>query len=369
MTMPMSALFRRSTVMMPLLAVCALLSAGCPLSGNQPVSAVFDIDGWIGEAPFAVSFTDLSGETQPAKAAPVTVTGWSWAFGDGQSSTDKNPTHIYTSPGVYTVSLTVTSSNGKTNTLARRNQIVALDPNRTQGTVAGEELTVAGIPFVWIPAGSFQMGDVPGLYEHEDASPIHTVTISHGFWMSKYEIMEQDFKNVMGYDPSYFADLNDTAPVDSVSWDLAQAFLDKVNETNSGLFRLPSEAEWEYACRAGTTTQYSFGDSPDLLGEYAWYLLTSPYTPELSGLLTPNPWGLYDMHGNMGEWTRDAYDETYYSESPATDPTGPVVTGGAFRVLRGGSWRDPAHSCVSFARFAFIPAANYDFIGMRAVLQ
>ncbi|MDX9974006.1 MAG: SUMF1/EgtB/PvdO family nonheme iron enzyme [FCB group bacterium] len=365
---PTKVLFHRGTAVLLLMAMCALLTTGCP-GNRQTINATFDSSAWIGDNPLTVTFTDHSDVTQSKAAAPATITGWQWDFGDGQTSTDQNPVHIYTAPGAYTVSLTVTASNGKTSTLSRPDLVVVLDPQRTQGTTAGETRTVAGIEFVWVPAGTFLMGDAVGLYEHTDAIPQHSVTISRGFWMSKYEVSEGLFTDVMGYDPSFFDNLDDTAPVDSVAWNVAQAFVDTLNEGDNGIFRLPSEAEWEYACRAGTTTQFYFGDSPDTLGDYGWYISTSPYAPQLSGQLLPNAWGLYDMHGNMGEWTRDAYDEDYYTADPATDPTGPLVTGGAFRVLRGGSFRDPAHSCVSFARFGYMPSAGYDFMGIRLVLQ
>ena len=134
-----------------------------------------------------------------------------------------------------------------------------------------------------------------------------------------------------------------------------------------GTFALPTEAQWEYACRAGSTTRYGFGDDEAKLGEYAWYAANSDGKPHLLGLKKPNASGLYDMHGNVGEWCQDWYGESYYEESSADDPAGPA--GGSKHTLRGGGWHLPAGVCRSASRFADEPQARGNVMGFRVALD
>ena len=147
---------------------------------------------------------------------------------------------------------------------------------------------------------------------------------------------------VMGNNPSHFQRLvNSTvAPVEQVSWEDCQEFLSKLNERfpdPQWTFRLPTEAEWEYACRAGSTTRYYFGDDASQLGEYAWYRVNSGGRTQWTFSKKPNAWDLFDMCGNVWQWCQDGYAKDYYRQSPEDDPTGPLNA--AFRVCRGGSWR------------------------------
>ena len=148
-----------------------------------------------------------------------------------------------------------------------------------------------------------------------------------------------------------------------VSWEDAQAFCKKLGDG----FRLPTEAQWEYACRAGTTTVYSFGDDASRLDEYAWYEGNADSKDEkyahVVGKKKPNPWGLYDMHGNVWEWCEDSYDEDYYEGSPASDPHN--TSTGAYRVLRGGGWLDYAYYCRSAIRGRGGPCITGSNIGFR----
>jgi formylglycine-generating enzyme required for sulfatase activity len=164
--------------------------------------------------------------------------------------------------------------------------------------------------FVLMPAGTFTMGSPasdPNAYD--DEKPAHQVTISKPFYMGKYEVTQAQWKAVMGSEnnPSYFK--GDSLPVDHVSWRDVQEFIQKLNrreEQASGVFcRLPTEAEWEYAARAGTTTLYSFGDDAAELDDYAWYAGNADHTSYPVGQKKPNAWGLYDMHGNVSEWCQD----------------------------------------------------------------
>jgi hypothetical protein len=132
-------------------------------------------------------------------------------------------------------------------------------------------------------------------------------------------------------------------------------------------YRLPTEAEWEYACRAGSETAYSFGDDEMQLGDYAWYFRNSDRKAHPVGEKKPNAWGLYDMHGNVEEWCGDWYDKDYYANSPTTDPTGPVT--GEYRVRRGGSWDSGTLRCESPVRSHWEPSATTDTVGFRIVLQ
>jgi formylglycine-generating enzyme required for sulfatase activity len=151
-------------------------------------------------------------------------------------------------------------------------------------------------------------------------------------------------------------------PVEQVSWEDCQAFIKKLNDlVSGGGFRLPTEAEWEYACRAGTETAYSNGDSESGLGEVAWYDGNSGKTMHPVGQKKPNAWGLYNMHGNVREWCAD--DKREYTSGPATDPSGP--SSGSARVLRGGSWRNNAVDCRSANRAGRTPSDRACNLGFR----
>jgi formylglycine-generating enzyme required for sulfatase activity len=209
-------------------------------------------------------------------------------------------------------------------------------------TASTEKLTNAiRMEFVVIPPGRFVMGSDRWM---DDQKPPHEVQITKGFQMGKYEVTQAQWEAVMGNNPSEFKGPN--KPVDSVSWDDAEKFLQKLNEMNDGyLYRLPTEAEWEYAARAGTVTDYdsdldTFWDGQNSGGE------THPV-----GQKKPNAWGLYDMLGNVWEWCQDWYDPHYYAKSPIADPQGPpsgmpitkkegllVPSKQTVRVLRGGSF-------------------------------
>jgi formylglycine-generating enzyme required for sulfatase activity len=205
----------------------------------------------------------------------------------------------------------------------------------------------AGIEFVLIPAGSFMMGATNG---SSDEKPVHQVTISYAFYMGKYEVTQAQWQSVMGSNPSYFKDCGGNCPVEQVSWDDAQNFIQRLNQMNDGYaYRLPTEAEWEYACRAGTTGDYA-GD-PDAIG---WYYansgdarLSGNWNYDKSkannnrthsvGTKLPNAFDLFDMHGNVWEWCQDWYHDSY--NGAPTDGSA-WVSGGEqqSRVLRGGSW-------------------------------
>ena len=190
-----------------------------------------------------------------------------------------------------------------------------------------------GMEFVLIPAGEFEMGSPSNEEDrNSDEGPVHRVTISNDFYMGKYEVTQKQWVEVMGSNPSNFK--GDNLPVENVSWDDVQEFVKKLNaKEGTDKYRLPSEAEWEYACRAGTTTKYCFGDSESKLGEYAWYDCCRSTLPV--GRKKPNQWGLYDMHGNVCELVQDKWHDSY--EGAPVD--GSVWEDGiaSYSIGRGGS--------------------------------
>jgi formylglycine-generating enzyme required for sulfatase activity len=156
--------------------------------------------------------------------------------------------------------------------------------------------------------------------------------------------------------------------VEQVSWDDIQVFIQRLNQKEGhNRYCLPTEAEWEYAARAGTTSTYSFGDDADNLGQYAWYYDNSGIRMHPVGQKRPNAWGLYDMHGNVWEWVQDWYGGGYYSSSPSTDPKGP--SSGSRRVIRGGCWGTFAEYCRSAFRFDRRPGVRRDGLGFRLALS
>jgi len=241
------------------------------------------------------------------------------------------------------------------------------------GLDAAELILPGGVimEFVKIPAGEFMMGSPGGLFKVEkgrysDEGPVHRVTIPQPFWMGKYEVTQAQWQAVMGNNPSYFE--GDHNSVEQVSWNDCQEFLKKVNAriANANL-RLPSEAEWEYACRAGSTTRFCFGDSDSQLGDYAWYTSNSGKQTHPVGQKRPNAWGLYDMHGNVWEWCEDWYHDSY--NGAPSDGSAWVSPAGTFRVLRGGSWLDVDYYCRSASRGRNLPDIrfNLDGLGFRVV--
>ena len=226
--------------------------------------------------------------------------------------------------------------------------------------------------FRWIAPGRFRMGSTADEVERGNAEVPHEVTLSQGYWIADTACTQAFWLAVWPVNPSHFQE-NGRNPVENVAWHDAQRFIAELNRRLPGLYaRLPTEAEWEYACRAGTTTPFSFGkqitpeqvnyhgDYPCLGGEKGLYRQrTAPV-----GSLPPNPWGLYEMHGNVWEWCADWYAE--YPPEPQVDPSGPAF--GRMRVLRGGTWSDPARYARSATRSRIEPAYRPRSTGFRIVL-
>jgi formylglycine-generating enzyme required for sulfatase activity len=194
--------------------------------------------------------------------------------------------------------------------------------------------------------------------------PAHTVTISKPYYIGKYEVTQEQWYAVMGNNPAYFPERKN--PVERVSWDDAQEFIKRLNQKEGhNRYRLPTEAEWEYAARAGSASAYSFGDDTGQLVRYAWYGVNSGNKTHPVGQKEPNAWGLYDMYGNVIEWVQDWYGE--YPRKDVTDYSGP--SSGSRRVRRGGGWDYDAESCRSAIRIYDSPGYRYVNLGFRLALS
>jgi formylglycine-generating enzyme required for sulfatase activity len=228
-----------------------------------------------------------------------------------------------------------------------------LSPNVASGTVIKD---CAECPeMVVIPAGSFVMGS----NKNPEEQPRHTVFI-RSFLMGATEVTQMQWSTVMGGNPSHFASCGDSCPVENVSWRNVQRFITKLNQKTGQKYRLPSEAEWEYAARAGTTTRWSFGDDQSKLRNYARYAANSVNKTQEVALNLPNPFGLYDMYGNVWEWTQDCWHENY-AGAPG-DGSAWTVGSCVFRVIRGGGWINPPSEVRSSTRNGFDSSSNGDFL-------
>ena len=242
-----------------------------------------------------------------------------------------------------------------------------------------------GMKFTLIPAGEFDTGSPPdeeGRLDNE--SPVHHVKISKPFYLGIHPVTQKEWKAVMGNNPSHFK--GDDLPVEQVSWNDVQEFIKNLNKKeNTNKYRLPSEAEWEYAARAGTKSRYFFGDDDSELGEYAWYAENSGSRPPKKGdyfgydqkdwtenkwngkthpvgQKKPNKWGLYDMHGNVWEWVQDVYHDNYKG---APDDGSAWEGDGSDRVARGGGWYGSARNCRSANRNGGDPGDRRGVLGFR----
>jgi formylglycine-generating enzyme required for sulfatase activity len=240
----------------------------------------------------------------------------------------------------------------------------------------GQIKTFQNIEFVWIPPGRFRMGSLAAETGRDEDEQAHIVTITRGFWLSRYEITQGQWRYVTESSPfSFSKDVDgavaDELPAENITWDMAREFAQRLNNfTVARPFRLPTEAEWEYACRAGSTSAYSYGNDPGQLVGYAWYEANSPKQPQRVGQKPPNAWGLYDMHGNVWEWCLD-----FYADYPAERVIDPYISRAARRgglhPLRGGGWRSKAEECRSARRFLFLEGqfARPDDVGFRLLRE
>ncbi|NEV64691.1 formylglycine-generating enzyme family protein [Thiorhodococcus minor] len=229
-----------------------------------------------------------------------------------------------------------------------------------------------GMTFRLIPAGSFQMGCDPAQQKcHESELPEHRVHFATAFYLGETEVTQRQWEAVMGENPAYFKHPDN--PVEQVTWEDAQAFVRALSQRPElgGGYRLPSEAEWEYAARAGTQGDYWFGDGDDeaLLGRSMWYLFSSQEHPHPVAQTPANPWGLYDVHGNVLEWVADCYHQSYVG-APAdgsawTHDCERLDSGEPARLLRGGAWYLYPEGARSAFRFRYGPSVRHYGFGLR----
>jgi formylglycine-generating enzyme required for sulfatase activity len=285
--------------------------------------------------------------------------------------------------GKYDVTVSVQGPDGQTaqTTFA----VTVTRPIPAPATLSGKEAVELGdgvkLELVLIPAGEFLMGS-PDLDKNAQniEKPQHQVRITKPFYLGAYPVTQEQWKAVMGNNPSRLKGPKN--PVEQVSWDDCQEFLKRLNErfrrshpspllVGEREFRLPTEAQWEYACRAGSTTRYCFGNAEKQLGKYAWYGKNSGDKTHPVGEKKPNAWGLYDMHGNVSEWCADWFGGDY-THSRTDDPTGPTmavdeqgITKGVPRMIRGGNYRSLPKFCRSASRISNVPDFSYYDLGFR----
>jgi formylglycine-generating enzyme required for sulfatase activity len=222
-----------------------------------------------------------------------------------------------------------------------------------------------GMELVLIKGGCYQMGDGFG-DGYPNEKPVYDVCVGD-FYMGKHEVTQRQWQAIMGSNPSCSENCGDDCPVECVSWNDAQDFISRLNQRTGRKFRLPTEAEWEYAARSGGKREKWAGTSNESdLGDYAWVQDNSQGTTHSVGQKKPNGLGFFDMTGNVWEWCQDWYDENYYQRRPRDNPGGPAS--GGHRVLRGGSWLTLARNARATYRYGLDPGDRYDFGGFRLVL-
>jgi formylglycine-generating enzyme required for sulfatase activity len=231
-----------------------------------------------------------------------------------------------------------------------------------------------GMVFVYVEAGTFNMGSPETEPGRKDDELQHEVIITKPYYIQSTPVTQKQWRAIMGEAPSKFAENGEDRPVEGITWNRCQEFIKRLNSQGEGHYRLPTEAEWEYACRANSLTPLSNGDINKLFCDYdpnldalGWYCYNSDNQTHPVGLKDPNPWGLYDMHGNVNEWCQDWYGK--YTPSRETDPQGPLS--GTEKVVRGGSWFASAKNCRSASRFKWSPnsKSNFHVIGVRLVRE
>jgi sulfatase modifying factor 1 len=241
-------------------------------------------------------------------------------------------------------------------------KVIVTDPTKPAVTNS------IGMKFVWIPPGNFVMGSPKDEKLRQDNETQHKVTLTKGFYMGVHTVTQEQYETVMGKNPSFFKG-EKNLPVETVSWDDCQEFIKKLRDKDKNPYRLPTEAEWEYACRAGTTMPFHFGEtiSTDQANYNGNFTFREGKKGKYREKTTPvgsfpaNAWGLHDMHGNVWQWCQDVYGE--YPQKDVVDPTG--AEKGKERVLRGGSWGNLPGDCRSAGRSRVEPGYRFLDFGFR----
>jgi len=347
-------------------ALFALLLAGC-VTGGATVSPTASVAEGARVAPSVsnVSFrqegTGIVITYDLAAGAPKPVT--LRASGDGGNAWDVNLGHLSGDVGEG-----VRPGTGKTIVWAALKDYPdgrSFDALVFELGTTGNEWVdpFTGMVFVFVEGGYFEMGDTLGGGDG-DEKPVHTVTLAD-FYLGKTEVTQAQWEKVMGSNPSKFKGAEH--PVEQVSWKDVQEFIRKLNRRSGNRYRLPTEAEWEYAARSGGKKEKWAGTSNESqLGAYAWYGANSGSQTHSVGQKQPNGLGLYDMSGNVWEWCSDWYGDTYYGQSPKKNPKGP--SSGEHRVLRGGSWYSDPVSARAADRVRLWPTGRVDSDGFRLAL-
>jgi formylglycine-generating enzyme required for sulfatase activity len=356
-----------------------LVSACSPGTFRAYARAVerYDLSGLV-FAGYGRGYKDTLGiETSPVLLAEIKQIAKDWGIARIDSAAKEKPSAV-TDVAVPNVSKMEPAPDGE-RPVAKDQQsalplaIAPFDAAQASGHqrvwatrhhVPAETTNSIGMKLVLIPPGEFQMGSPE---DDSDASadekPQHVVRITKPFYLGATSVTQAEYEQVMGSNPSHFKAAGPKAPVEQVSWEDAVAFCRKLSEMEGQTYRLPTEAEWEYACRAGSKTKWPFGDDESALQEYAWYTENAVGTTHPVAQKKPNAWGLYDMPGNVWEWCQDWYDGAYYKQPRPEDPQGPAQ--GSRRVIRGGCWGFGAGSCRSAYRDAGWPEEGERDLGFR----
>ena len=332
------------------------------------------------KVPSAPPKNELSMESSPSNESASPKAEPSSVVSDSKKDVEPSKTELKvpSTPPKNELSMESSPSNESASPKAEPSSVVSdskknVEPPKTEPkgpSSPTEQITNSlGMHFRKIQPGKFMMGAPAN--EASGSGPDqtqHSVTLTKAYYICVYEVTQEEYEGLMGNNPSQFTAKRN--PVENVTYDDAEIFIGKLNalaeERSAGrVYRLPTEAEWEYACRAGISTAYCFGQDNARLGEYAWYDANSESKPHPVGEKSPNAWGLYDMHGNVLEWCSDWYQN--YPRNSVTDPTGP--SRGFGRIFRGGSYAAEARICRSYERFRDAPSIRYPDLGFRLVLS
>ena len=337
---------------------CALIKVGIGLQGVQVEGGIMgNVENKTGEYWVYMPQGNRQLKVKHANYAPVMVT-----FADyGVEKLESNRTYeliVVTYPQ-YAITQNVTNQS-----LDSQHSTPQTHPTVSDNTISIPVKDGISIDMVRVEAGTFTMGATPEMKNpNNDEKPTHRVTLTNDYYISKYEVTQALWQAVMGKKPSKFK--GDNLPVEQVSWDDCQKFINKLNRITGKKFRLPTEAEWEYAARGGKKSRgYQYSGSNNL-SDVAWYYNNSGEKTHAVGSKQANELGIYDMSGNVWEWCQDWYGE--YNSSSQVNPIG--ANSGPYRVYRGGSWSKAARLCRSSCRDCYMPSYRDFNIGFRLVLS